>query len=147
MAPSCVNSLYPSAEESWGGNDQNRAEKLNIVLTWFRPVTWSSGHLGRRAKFPGHPGDNVCLRGVSAQTFEAGNALFNPHSFLWKTPTPPDGFRTQKVNLSAIFSCLTAAWNTFEQCQVVVFIADDLGFLGPGSPDLVTELCPPQDTA
>ena len=35
----------------------------------------------------------------------------------------------------------------FEQCQVVVFIADDLGFLGPGIPDLVTELCPPQDTA
>ena len=28
-----------------------------------------------------------------------------------------------------------------------VFIADDLGFLGPGSPDLMTELCPPQDTA
>ena len=35
----------------------------------------------------------------------------------------------------------------FEQCQVVVFVADDLGFLGPGNPDLVTELCPPQDTA
>ena len=34
-----------------------------------------------------------------------------------------------------------------EQCQVVVFIADDLGFLGPGSPDLMTELCPPQDAA
>ena len=30
-----------------GGNDQNRAEKQNVVLTWFRPVTWSSGHLGR----------------------------------------------------------------------------------------------------
>ena len=34
-----------------------------------------------------------------------------------------------------------------ERCQVVVFVADDLGFLGPGIPDLVTELCPPQDTA
>ena len=34
-----------------------------------------------------------------------------------------------------------------EQCQVVVFIVDDLGFWGPGSPDLMTELCPPQDTA
>ena len=33
------------------------------------------------------------------------------------------------------------------QGQVVVFIADDLGFLGPGSPDLMTELCPPQDNA
>ena len=34
-----------------------------------------------------------------------------------------------------------------EQCQVVVFIVDDLGFLGPGSRDLMTELCPPQDNA
>ena len=30
---------------------------------------------------------------------------------------------------------------------MVVFIADDLGRLGPGIPDLVTELCPSQDTA
>ena len=30
-----------------------------------------------------------------------------------------------------------------EQCQMVVFVADDLGFLGRGIPDLVTELCPP----
>ena len=30
-----------------GGNDQNRAKKQNVVLTSFRPVTWSSGHLGR----------------------------------------------------------------------------------------------------
>ena len=35
----------------------------------------------------------------------------------------------------------------FEQCQMVVFVADDLGFLGPRIPDLVTELCPPQNTA
>ena len=48
-----------------GGNDQNRAEKQNVVPTWFRPVTWSSGHLGRRTKatlnsikldFPQFPG-------------------------------------------------------------------------------------------
>ena len=34
-----------------------------------------------------------------------------------------------------------------EQCQMVVVIADVLGFWGPGILDLVTELCPPQDTA
>ena len=34
-----------------------------------------------------------------------------------------------------------------EQCQVVVLIADGLGLLGPGGPDLMTELCPPQNTA
>ena len=27
----------------------------------------------------------------------------------------------------------------------MVFVADDLGFLGPGIPDLVTMLCPPKD--
>ena len=30
---------------------------------------------------------------------------------------------------------------------MVGFVADDLGFWGRGIPDLVTELCPPQDTA
>ena len=29
---------------------------------------------------------------------------------------------------------------------MVVFVADDLGFLGPGIPDLLTELCLPRDT-
>ena len=35
----------------------------------------------------------------------------------------------------------------FEQCHMVVFIPDDLRFLGPGIANLVTELCLPQDTA
>ena len=30
---------------------------------------------------------------------------------------------------------------------MVVFVADGLGFSGPGISDLVTELCPPQNTA
>ena len=34
-----------------------------------------------------------------------------------------------------------------EQCQMVAFVADDLGFWGPGIPDLVTEFCPLQGTA
>ena len=34
-----------------------------------------------------------------------------------------------------------------EQCQLVDFVADDLGFVGQRILDLVTELCPPQDTA
>ena len=40
----------PKCGGALGGNDQNRAEKQNVVLTWFRPVTRSSGHLGRRTK-------------------------------------------------------------------------------------------------
>ena len=50
----------------------------------------------------------------------------------------------EKLSSSAI---IRAAAQIIEQCQVVVFIADDLGFLGPGSPDLMTELCPLQDAA
>ena len=57
----------------------------------------------------------------------------------------------KKLNVSgALFKNLAAlqllrGGALLEQCQVVVFVADDLGFLGPGIPDLVTELCPPQD--
>ena len=39
---------FPKCGGVLGGNDQNRAEKQNVVLTSFRPVTWSSSHLGRR---------------------------------------------------------------------------------------------------
>ena len=35
----------------------------------------------------------------------------------------------------------------FEQRQMVVSVADDLGFLGRGITDLVTEPCVAQDTA
>ena len=40
------------------------------------------------------------------QTFKGEHELFDPHPFAWKTPTPPGGLRTQKVNLCALFSCL-----------------------------------------
>ena len=63
---------------------------------------------------PGHPGK---IPGISQiplfenprkdKTFEGGHEVFDPHPFAWKTPTPPSGLRTQKVNLCALFSCLT----------------------------------------
>ena len=40
------------------------------------------------------------------QTFEGGHELFDHHPYAWKTPTPPGGLWTQKVNLCALFSCL-----------------------------------------
>ena len=52
------------------------------------------------AKFPGHP------RSHGRQSFEGEHEVFDHHPFPWKTPTPPGGFRTQKVNLCALFSCL-----------------------------------------
>ena len=60
-----------------------------------------------------------------------------PILFLWAWGF----FRNEEVICTK--SCAAVSNNA----QVVVFIADDLGFLGPGSPDLMTELCPPQDTA
>ena len=57
------------------------------------------------------------------------------------------GRATAKTHPDSAFGRVLIGWVLLEQCQVVVFIADDLGFLGPGSPDLMTELCPPQDAA
>ena len=66
-------------------------------------------------KSPGHPGQ---IPGTSRiplfktqgrQTCEGEPELFGHHPFAWKTPTPPRGLRTQKVNLCALFSCLKRA--------------------------------------
>ena len=61
-----------------GGNDQNRAEKQNVVLTWFRPVTWSSGHLGRRKLL------KACLK-APALTGHVGHG----QTSIWPTQEPP----------------------------------------------------------
>ena len=51
VGPSCENSLYPSAEESW--EEMTKVEPRNNML--YSPgsdqVTWSSGHLGRRFSY------------------------------------------------------------------------------------------------
>ena len=65
------------------------------------------------ARGPGHPGK---IPGTSRiplfetqgrQSFEGGHEVFGHHPFAWKTPTPPGGLRTQKLNLCALFSCLS----------------------------------------
>ena len=48
-------------------------------------------------------------------------------------------------NLAVVWR--TSAHALVEQCQMVVVVADELGFLGPGIPNLVIELCPPQNAA
>ena len=59
---------------------------------------------------PGHPGK---IPGTSQiplfetqgrQSFEGEHEVFDHHPFPWKTPTPPGGLRTQKVNLCALFT-------------------------------------------
>ena len=63
---------------------------------------------------PGHPGN---IPGTSQvppfktqgrQTFEEGRELFDPHPFVWKTPSPPGSLQTQEVNLCVLLSCLKA---------------------------------------
>ena len=65
------------------------------------------------ARGPGHPGK---IPGTSRiplfetqgrQSFEGGHEVFGHHPFAWKTPTPPGGLRTQKLNLCAHFSRLS----------------------------------------
>ena len=64
------------------------------------------------ARGPGHPGKNPGTSQIplfetqGRQTFEGGHEVFGHHPSAWKTPTPPGGLRTQKVNLCALFSCL-----------------------------------------
>ena len=62
------------------------------------------------ARGPGHPGK---IPGTSRiplfetqgrQSFEGGHEVFGHHPFAWKTPIPPGGLRTQKLNLCALFS-------------------------------------------
>ena len=57
-------------------------------------------------KFPGTSQISL-LETQGRQTLEGGHELFGRHPFAWKTPTPPGGLRTQKVNLCAPFFCLT----------------------------------------
>ena len=63
------------------------------------------------ARGPGHPGKNSrTSRILSSKPKEdkvsRGHEVFGHHPFAWKTPTPPGGLRTQKLNLCALFSCL-----------------------------------------
>ena len=64
------------------------------------------------ARGPGHPGKNPGTSQIPVfetqgrRTFEGGHEVFGHHPSAWKTPTPPGGLRTQKVNLCALFSCL-----------------------------------------
>ena len=65
------------------------------------------------ARGPGHPGKNPGTSLIppfetqGRQTFKGGHEVFGHHPFARKTPTPPGGLRTQKVNLCALFSCLS----------------------------------------
>ena len=52
------------------------------------------------------------LRNPRKTNFRGRARSFQPPTpFAWKTPTPPGGLRTQKVNLCALFSCRSfAGW-------------------------------------
>ena len=93
-------------------------QSLTRAPTKAQPLTFANSFRERkmRTKFfctnflntargPGHPGK---IPGTSRiplfetqgrQSFEGGHEVFGHHPFAWKTPTPPGGLRTQKLNL------------------------------------------------
>ena len=97
------------------------------------------------ARGPGHPGK---IPGTSRiplfetqgrQSFEGGHEVFGHHPFAWKTPTPPGGLRTQKLNLCALFSCLKECqWKSptqilwgHRQYQKIKQLTEESEFLTP----------------
>ena len=78
-----------------------------FAQTFFAQTFWTPpGVRDIPAKFPGHPGIPL-FETQGRQTFEGGRELSGHHPLAWKTLTPQGGLRTQKVNLCALFSCLT----------------------------------------
>ena len=73
------------------------------------------------ARGPGHPSKILGTSQIppfetqGRQTFEGGHEVFGHHPFQWKTPTPPGGLRTQKVNLRALFSCLKENTSKYQE--------------------------------
>ena len=71
---------------------------------------------------PGHPGKIPRTSQIppsetqGRHTFEGEHELFGHHPFAWKTPPPPGGLRTQKLNLCALFSCMSVECEI--QCEI-----------------------------
>ena len=53
---------------------------------------------GYPGQIPGYPGKKFDSLG-----FEGHTELFGPHPFTWKTPTPPENIRTQKIRFGFFF--------------------------------------------
>ena len=88
------------------GGSLKSLESLENGLFWKDPFSKrplfpnpSQGHAG---KIPG-TFQIPLLETQGRQTFEGRHELLGRHPFAWKTPTPPGGLRTQKVDLCALF--------------------------------------------
>ena len=100
----------PISEESW--EEMTKIEPRNKIRERKMRTKFFCTNFLNTARGPGHPGK---IPGTSRiplfktqgrQSFEGGHEVFGHHPFAWKTPTPPGGLRTQKLNLCALFSCL-----------------------------------------
>ena len=78
--------------------------RTNFFCTNFLKTPRGLGHPGKIPETSQIPPFETQGR----QTFEREHELFGHHPFAWRTPTPPGGLRTQKVNvnLCALFSYL-----------------------------------------
>ena len=104
----CASSLFPQIPHApaptFGGfrNFRERKMRTKFFCTNFLNTARGPGHPG---KIPGTSRIPL-FETQGRQSFEGGHEVFGHHPFAWKTPTPPGGLRTQKLNLCALFSCL-----------------------------------------
>ena len=73
--------------------------RTNFFCTNFLNTPRGPGHHG---KIPGTSQISL-FETQGRQIFEGEHELFGHHPFAWKTPTPPGGLRTQKVNRCVFF--------------------------------------------
>ena len=83
---------------------RERKMRTNFFCTNFLNTPRGPGH---PAKIPG-TSQVPLFETQGRQSFEGEHEVFDHHPFPWKTPTPPGGLRTQKVNLCVLFSCLNS---------------------------------------
>ena len=87
-------------------SDRERKMRTKFFCTNFLNIARGAGHPG---KIPGTSRIPL-FETQGRQSFQGGHEVFGHHPFAWKTPTPPGGLRTQKLNLCALFSCLNSDW-------------------------------------
>ena len=88
--------------------------RANFFCSNFLITPRGAGHPG---KIPG-TSQIPLFENQGRRTFAGGHEPFGHHPFTWKTPTPPGGLQTQKVNLCARFSCLGFCKNLRLSCAM-----------------------------
>ena len=100
LCPPCGNRCHFSESAIFLRSFRERKMRTKFFCTNFLNTARGPGHPG---KIPGTSRIPL-FETQGRQSFEGGHEVFGHHPFAWKTPTPPGGLRTQKLNLCALFS-------------------------------------------